>query len=254
MTFATREKQEKIVTVGSFGNLLIVDKQREQNKIKCVIGFQIFTTFLILSMIGMLYAVGYSTIKETKIFINVTNDTHDDCKQKENIVTLYALDPLARTFCFDDGKYGQTFSDWSVYNRRSDIDFNNYNKGNFSVGIEGGEFGTIIDLGSSADLQKKYKYHETVGDGQGFASIHRKNRTILILKDNPYNHIFQPMEESNELFQGGRSVASASVNLGHLYILRITDRNEPSFERIVKMLVIAYKPYEWVTIRWQVLV
>jgi len=254
MTFATREKQEKIVTVGSSGHLLIADKPREQNKIKCLVGFQIFTTFFILLMVVIFYAVGYSIVKETKVFINVTNNTHGDCNQKENIVTLYALDPLARTFCFDDGKYGQMFSDWCVYNRRSDIDFNNYNKGNFSVGIEGGEVGTIIDLGSSADLQKKYKYQETMGNGQGFASIHRKNNTILILKDDPYNHTFQRMEESSELFRDGRSVASASVNLGHLYILRITDHTQTSFERIVKMLVIAYKPNEWVTIRWQVLV
>jgi hypothetical protein len=254
MTFATREKQERIITVGSNEHLLIVDKQRKQNKIKCLVGFQIFTTIFFLLMIGIFYAVGYSMIKEMKVFINVTNNTHDNCKQKENIVTLYALDPLARTFCFDDGKYGQMFSDWSVYNRRSDIDFNNYNKGNFSVGIEGGEVGTIIDLGSSADLQKKYKYQETAGNGQGFASIHRKNNTILILKDHPYNHTFQPMEESIELFRDGRSAASASVNLGHLYILRITDHSQTSFERIVKMLVIGYKPNESVTIRWQVLV
>jgi hypothetical protein len=62
------------------------------------------------------------------------------------------------------------------------------------------------------------------------------------------------MEESEELFREGRSIANASVNLGHVYILRITDRTEAAFERLVKMLVIAYKPNEWVTIRWEVLI
>ena len=241
---------EKVVNGDSLECSRVAEGTRKECTMKWLIGFQICSTILILLMIGTSYLVAYSIMKEIKVFENIT---HNYSTPNESIVTLYALDPLARTFCFGDGKYGQIFSDGSIYNRRSDIDFNNYNNGSFSVGIEGAEVGAIIDLGSSADVQKKYKYQETIGNGQGFASIHRKNRTLFILKNNSYDHIFQPMEESNELFQSGRSVASASVTLGHLYLLRITDATDVGFERIVKMLVIAYQPYEWVTIRWEIL-
>lgn len=246
MTHFTSEKKE------SLENVMLLEKKGEKCKTKWLIGLQICTTILILLMIGIFYATVNSVVKERQVII--VNNTNYNTEQKENIVTLYALDPLARTFCFGNGKFGQIISNFSVYNNRSDIDFNNYNNGSFSVGIEGSEVGTIIDLGSSEDLQKKYKYQETAGNGQGFASIHRKNKTILILKDKPYNHTFQPMEESKELFREGRSVASASVNLGHFYILRITDYTQAAFERIVKMLVIAYQPNEWVTIRWEILI
>ncbi|CAF3599011.1 unnamed protein product [Rotaria socialis] len=223
---------------------------------KWLITAQICTTILILLMIGTFYLVGYPLMKEHQTITHITNITNikpNILEDKENIVTLYALDPVASTFFFDDGKYGQIISDWSVYNRHSDIDFNHYEIGGFSVGIEGSIVGIIIDLGSSEDLQQKYKYQETVGDGQGFASIHRKNNTIVILKGASYNHTFQVMEESEELFREGKSVASTPVKLGHVYLLRITDRNEAAFERIIKMLVISYRPYEWVTIRWEVL-
>ena len=241
---------EKTINGGTSQHLLAKGERRDRYTIKWLIGVQICTTIIILLMVGAFYIVAYSKVKEKTVYINVTND---DCQKKENIVTLYALDPLARTFYFADGEYGQTISDGSVYNRRSDIDFNNYNNGSFSIGIEGNEVGTIIDLGSSADLQRKYKYDETVGNGQGFASIHRKNHTLLIAKNNAYSHVYQVMEESAELFQQGISTASAPVNFGHLYVLRITDQSEPAFERIVKMLVISYKPNESVTIRWKLL-
>jgi hypothetical protein len=61
------------------------------------------------------------------------------------------------------------------------------------------------------------------------------------------------MQESAELFREGRSSGTASIRLGHLYVLRITDRFEAALELIVKLLVIAYEPNERVTIRWEVL-
>jgi hypothetical protein len=247
----TSEKQEKIVNYGTHADLIAMENKREKCKMKWLISLQICTIIFVLLMIGTFYLAVYPKIRQHQA---PTNVTHQDSNKKENIVTLYALDPIADSFSFGDGRYGQSISDGSVYNRDSEIDFNNYKNGSFSVGIQGGQVGTIINLGSSADLQKKYKYHETVGNGQGYASIHRKNSTLLILKGAAYNHTFQPMEESDELFREGRSAASASITLGHLYVLRITGYNQPILERIVKMLVISYKPNESVTIRWDVLV
>ncbi len=168
------------------------------------------------------------------------------------IATLYALDPLARTLCFDDGREGGVFQQNEVRNRCSSLDFNAYNEDALTVGIEGGQNGAIIDLGNALELQKRYGYTETVGNGQGFASLRAANGKIYILKERQ-PHTEQELNESALLFAGSRSSASANVKLGHIYLARLTDRNDKTFERIVKLIVISYTPNEAVTIRWQVL-
>src|SRR4051794_19011279 len=54
----------------------------------------------------------------------------------EGVATLYARDPLERTFCFQDGKYGGVIQQNEVRNRSSDIDFNTYVAGAFTVAVE----------------------------------------------------------------------------------------------------------------------
>jgi hypothetical protein len=172
--------------------------------------------------------------------------------EKGGLVTLYALDPLARTFSFGDGQYGHVFQDHEVRNRASDIDFTGYRAGHFSVGIEGGRLGIILDLGTADDLRKAYGYGETVGNGQGFASIRRQGDKVLILKDSK-ERTSQELKEAEPLFRAGRAGDSAAVNLGHVYLVRLTERRDKSFERIVKFLVVSYKEGESVTLRWQLL-
>jgi hypothetical protein len=62
------------------------------------------------------------------------------------------------------------------------------------------------------------------------------------------------MDESAALFREATSSSSVAVKFGHVYALRIVDRFDHAFERVVKMLVIAYQPNESVTIRWEVLI
>lgn len=109
-----------------------------------------------------------------------------------------------------------------------------------------------MDLGSAAELQKRYGYSETVGAGQGFASLRSENGKVFILKDRQ-THTEQEMSEAALLSIQSKPSASSPVKLGHIYLIRIVDRNDKSFERIVKILVLAYTPNESVTIRWQVL-
>jgi hypothetical protein len=175
-----------------------------------------------------------------------------EVKTVGGIATLYAIDPLARSFCFGDGREGGVFQQNEARNRCSDIDFNAYNEGSLTVGIEGGRTGAILDLGSTAELQKRYGYSETVGAGQGFASLRSENGKVFILKDRQ-THTEQEMSEAALLFTESKPSASLPVKLGHIYLIRIVDRSDKSFERIVKILVIAYTPNESVTIRWQVL-
>lgn len=175
-----------------------------------------------------------------------------DAKVMGGLITLYALDSLARTFCFADGKDGHVFQNYEVRNRCSDIDFNNYNAGSFTVGVEGGRLGRIIDLGTAVELRQRYGYEETVGNGQGFASLHIEDGRVMVLKERR-SQAMQELKESTLLFQEGASSASAPIKLGSIYLIRLTDRHDKAFQRIVKLLVIGYTPGEFVTIRWQVL-
>lgn len=186
------------------------------------------------------------------VFAFAQNEPRVESKVNTGITTLYALDPLARTFCFGDGREGGVFQQNEARNRCSDIDFNNYNEGALTVGIEGGRIGAIVDLGSAADLQKRYGFGETVGKGQGFASLRAENGKVFVLKDRR-THSEQVLAESALLFAEPKSGASAAVKPGSIYLLSLVDRNDKSFERIVKILVIAYTPNESVTIRWQIM-
>lgn len=171
-------------------------------------------------------------------------------KIKGGVITLYALDPLTQSFCFRDAGDGHTFYQHEVRNRCSDINFSNYYAEHFAVGIEGSRVGAIVDLGTADDLKKEYGYEETGGNGQGFASLHLENGRVVILKDRR-SQVMQELQESTQLFATPTSVAKAPVKMGHVYLARITDPNESSFQVLVKLLVISYGPGESVTFRWQ---
>ena len=178
--------------------------------------------------------------------------TQVDARVMGGLITLYALDPLAQTFCFADGKGGHIFQNYEVRNRCSDIDFNNYNAGSFTVGVEGGRVGRIIDLGNAVELRQRYGYDETVGNGQGFASLRVEDGRVVVHKERR-SPVGQELRESTLLFEEGTSGASAPIKLGSIYLVRLTDRHDRAFQRVVKLMVIAYSPSESVTIRWQVL-
>ncbi|MGH9932659.1 MAG: hypothetical protein ACREA9_25930 [Pyrinomonadaceae bacterium] len=171
---------------------------------------------------------------------------------KGGIITLYALDPLAQSFCFRDAGNGHVFQQHEVRNRCSDINYNSYNAEQFAVGIEGGRLGSIVDLGSTEDLKKEYGYEETVGGGQGFASVHLEDGKVVILQDRA-ERVMQDLKESTQLFAQPAAVAIAPVKIGHVYMARITDRFDSSFQLLVKLLVIGHAPGESVTFRWQTL-
>lgn len=172
---------------------------------------------------------------------------------KSDIKTLYARDPLAQMFCFTDGEYGSVLQEGEVRNRCSHISFGSYKEGNFTVGVQGGQRGVIVDLGTPQELQRKYGYEETVSRGQGFASIRVHDGKVLIAQ-NRQAKTSQELKEAAALYQlSPSSSSSAFVKLGHIYIMRLTDSNDKDFDLIVKLIVIAHTPDETVTIRWQIL-
>jgi hypothetical protein len=163
---------------------------------------------------------------------------------------LHALDPLSRTLCLKDGQPGGGFQNNEVRNRCSDIDFDSYNSGSFTIGIEGGRPGNIIDLGTADDLMTKYGYEETVGKGQGFASLRVQGGKVVILKDRRAGSV-QELEEARTFLQESRKGAAAPVSLGHIYLVRLTDRHDKEFTLMVKLIVVDYRQSESVTVRWE---
>ena len=168
------------------------------------------------------------------------------------ISTLYAFDPLTQSICLRDGGPGSIFQGGQTRNRCSDLNFHSYGDNMFSVGNEGSKQGVIVDLGTPQELKTKYGYQETVGNGQGFASIRIRNGKALIWKDYKTGAM-QEVSESAQLFGPPPRDRSVPVKLGHIYLLRITDSRETDFELIAKLIVVAHAPGESVTFRWQLL-
>lgn len=207
---------------------------------------------LVLFVILLLGIVG-STLGQAAGVNGAGSQSYAVFEMKSNISTLFALDPLAQSLCFRDSGPGLVFQSGEVRNRCSDLNFNSYAANSFTVGVEGGRRGVIIDLGTSSDLKTKYGFTETVGNGQGFASIDVANKKALILQDRKTRKM-QELAESAELFSKPvSSSASAPVKVGHIYLMRVTDTNDKSFEMFAKLLVIAHVPNESVTVRWVVL-
>jgi hypothetical protein len=163
------------------------------------------------------------------------------------IATLYALDPVTSHLSLNDGKPGAVVQGSLLYNRDSQLSFDTYEKDSFRVGIQGGEVGVIVDLGSADDLRSRYGYVETVGNVQGFTSIHLEAGRAVIVKDYRTKQ-FQPLREFEDLGRERLGTDKAPVVVGHTYLVRITrDRTVNSY---AKLKVLAFVPGQYVTIRW----
>lgn len=165
---------------------------------------------------------------------------------RPQIVTLFANDPFGQTFSFKEGLHGKVIQDHMVKNSGADIDFGGYNEGQFTVGIEGNTKGWIVDLGSAEELEKKYGYAETVGGGQGFASIRRRGDQWFILRDY-HSQTLQALDEAGALYANGSSANKAEIEEGHIYLVRV---QEDHMERFTKFLVVEYVEAKKVSMRW----
>jgi len=168
-------------------------------------------------------------------------------RKRGGIFTLYAIDPLARTLCFSDGKEGMAFTNTVWGNRCSDLSFAG---SNLVSGIEIDRLAAIVDLGTTDELSNKYGFEDAPGGGTGFASIHLQGDTIMVLKQDIKKQEFQPLQEASKLAEVGSSVA-APIKLGHIYLVRVADKKDKSTQQLVKLMVIAFRPEEAVTLRWE---
>ncbi len=174
-------------------------------------------------------------------------------RKRGGIFTLYALDPLARTLCFNDGKEGMAFANTDWGNRCSDLSFSFAGGGSLLSGIEADRLAAIVDLGTADELRNRYGYEDANGGGTGFASLHLRGDKIMVLKQDLSKQEFQPLQEASKLFTDVEPQAMAPIKLGHIYLVRIADKKDKSFQQLVKLMVIAYRPEEAVTLRWELL-
>lgn len=175
-------------------------------------------------------------------------------RKRGGIFTLYAMDPLARNLCFTDGKEGMAFVNNKWENRCSDLNYTLAGDGSFVTGIELNRMGAIVDIGTANDLRGKYSFEDAENGGVGFASLRVQGGKIMILQDDigKVPATWQLLQEASQLAEV-KSSANAPIKLGHIYLVRITDNRDKSFQQLVKLMVVAYRPDESVTVRWELL-
>jgi hypothetical protein len=174
-------------------------------------------------------------------------------KKRGGIFTMYVHDPLARTMCFSDGKEGFAFVENDWRNRCSDLSYILASGGSLASGIEVNRVAAIVDLGTPDELRQRYGFEEAQGGATGFASLHLNGDKIRILKQDLGKPEYQPLQEGPKLFTEVAPSANAPIKLGHIYLVRIADKKDTSFQQIVKLMVIAHHPEESVTLRWELL-
>lgn len=174
-------------------------------------------------------------------------------RKRNGIFTLYALDPLTRTLCFNDGKEGMQIANNQFGNRCSDLSYSLAGNGVFVAGIEVNRVAAIVDLGTSNDLRERYGFEDADNGGVGFASLRLEGNKISVLQEDNTRPVWQPLKEGPQLFSDLKASANAPIKLGHIYLVRIADTKDKAFQHIVKLMVIAYRPGESVTLRWDLL-
>lgn len=175
-------------------------------------------------------------------------------RKRGGVFTLYVLDPLARTLCFSDGKEGMMFVNNTWGNRCSDLSYSPAGNGSFVAGIETSRVGAIVDLGTPNDLRTRYGFEDADNGGVGFASLRLEGDKVMVLREDnsKTKPVWQPLEEGPQLLEV-KSSATAAIKLGHIYIVRLADAKDKNTHLIVKLMVIAYRPDEAVTLRWELL-
>jgi hypothetical protein len=176
-------------------------------------------------------------------------------RKRGGIFTIYAVDPLARTLCFSDGKEGMALVNNKWENRCSDLSYTLAGGGSLVSGIELNRVAAIVDLGTAGDLRGRYGYDDADNGGVGLAAMHLEGGKIMILQDdsNPAKLTWQPVQEAAKLADLKPS-ANAPIHVGHIYLLRIADSRDKNSQQLdIKLMVIAYRPEEAVTVRWELL-
>lgn len=154
--------------------------------------------------------------------------------------------PAASTLCLLDGAYGMVEKDGQVLNRNSHVDFEHYQAGCLTAGIQGGDRGQIIDLGDEADLMARvhgpplqalrWRDESVVAEGDELIApdpvgapeaFHEARRWLATLLSVP------------ALAPNASPMQSAQIKPGHIYFVRIAASRDPA-EIVALVLVEEY--------------
>ncbi|MCA9588102.1 MAG: hypothetical protein KC657_22420 [Myxococcales bacterium] len=174
----------------------------------------------------------------------------DDGAPDGGLVTMWLLDGVTDSISLNTGEPASVVRQHELRNRDGQLDFGGYYPGEFTVGIQGGESGRIVDLGAESELSERYSFEETVGGGQGFASIHFADGAIRI-RAGAGSVPGQKCAEALAVFAEEPRGNHAPIRLDHVYLVRIVDRHDEEYELLAKLHVVGYQPGQSVTVRWQ---
>ena len=207
-------------------------------------------TFLIVSAVLIAFCCPQFLRAQTP---TIPDEKAAQPRKTSGIFTMYALDPLARSFCFNDGKEGMRIANHQWGNRCSDLNFSLVSGGALVAGIEVDRAAVIVDLGTNNDLRERYGFDDAENGAVGFASLRLEGNKITVLQEDNTKPVWTTLKEGAALFNETRASANAPIKLGHIYLVRLADSKNPSFRQIAKLMVIAYRPEESVTLRWELL-
>src|SRR6185503_6911605 len=156
---------------------------------------------LLVCIVLMLAGLGFPNLLRAQTPAMPDDKQAAPSKKRGGIFTLYAMDPLARALCFNDGKEGMAFVNNKWENRCSDLSYTLAGNGSLVTGIELNRVAAIVDLGTPNDLRGRYGYDDAENGGVGFASLHLDGDKIMVLQDNsdPVKVTWQPLKEASQL-------------------------------------------------------
>ena len=114
----------------------------------------------------------------------------------------------------------------------------------------------IVDLGTPDELRQRYGFEEAAEWWRtGFASLHLKGDKIMILQARQRQvQEYQPLQEGPKLFTELAAICQLRRSSWATFTLcGLLTRKTQSFQQLVKLMVIAYRPEEAVTLRWELL-
>ncbi len=164
---------------------------------------------------------------------------------KNVLVELYATDPLRHDYDFVRADYGAVVQDGQIRNAGSHIDYSTYYANDLTVAIQGGNVGTIVDLGTDDAVAASLHASETAGGGQGYAA--------LLLHDGRFG---LPAADAvldlpkTDLFTSNDPGAHVTPMHGHVLLVRIADKYDASLDLVVKLSVVSLTTGDRVAFEW----
>ncbi len=157
------------------------------------------------------------------------------------LAELYATDPLRHNYDFVREDYGGVIQHGTLYNAGSHIDYSTYYANDFTVAIQGGNRGLIVDLGTDDEVAAGLGVMQTGGGGQGFAGLllregHFGLAAADAVLDRPKSEI---MYEAH----------AAPKNM-HVLLIRIVDSSDPTLDLVVKLAVVSLASGDRVAFEW----